>query len=85
MNSAEDEILARKVRWRCNRGMLELDLLLIPFAEQKFCSLSTELKDKFIKLLTFDDPVLYGWLMGFEEVTQPELVDIIDLIKKSKY
>lgn len=71
---------ARMVRWRCNRGMLELDLLLIPFVENKFQSLSSEQKALFIKLLEYEDPLLFGWLMGHQEVDIDELKPIVKLI-----
>lgn len=77
------EIEAKKVRWRCNRGMLELDLLLIPFAENHFSTLSNEDKSQFIELLTMEDPVLFAWLMGHEEA-EGNMKAIVQLVKSSK-
>jgi len=74
---------ARMVRWRCNRGMLELDLLLIPFAENHFRDLSKEEKQQFIELLTYEDPTLFAWLMGHETAAD-DMLSIVNLVKKLK-
>ncbi len=64
------ELEAKKVRWRCNRGMLELDLFLIPFADNHFRQLANDEKAQFITLLSHEDPTIYGWLMGQVEVDE---------------
>jgi len=84
MIEEDRELQARMVRWRCNRGMLELDLLLIPFVENKFKYLNSVDKDLFIDLLTYEDPVLFGWLMGHEEVHVKSLKSIVNMIKLIK-
>ncbi len=54
----------KRLRWGCRRGMLELDLILIPFIDEQYSSLTSELKNDFEALLLSDDPELYRWLMG---------------------
>ena len=78
------ELEQRRARWRCNRGMLELDLLLIPFVENHFNKLSEPNKKLFIELLTYEDPELFAWLMGHEEVSVPELKEIVSLVTGHK-
>jgi antitoxin CptB len=70
-----------RLRWQCRRGMLELDAILQPFFEQKFNSLAAEEQQAFERLLSYPDPVLYSWLLGFENTSDPALGKIIDLIK----
>ena len=41
----EPKRLAR-LKWACRRGMLELDVLLLPFVEEAFDSLSYEDQEK---------------------------------------
>lgn len=53
-----------KLRWACRRGMLELDILLSRFLEEKYPTLSVEEKKIFEKLLTCQDPDLFNWLTG---------------------
>ncbi len=78
---AEHDKQKRMVRWRCNRGMLELDLLLIPFAESHFDTLNDDEKALFIEMLTYEDPILYGWLMGHEVVNVEKMQAIVKRIR----
>lgn len=71
-----------RLRWQCRRGMLELDVILQSFFDQTWASLSIEDQQNFEQLLTYPDPVLYGWLIGFEKVEDPKLLSLIDLIRK---
>ena len=59
---SEDTEYAR-LKWRCRRGMLELDLLLQPFVEQIYPTLSDEEKHQFHKLLDLQDQELLETLM----------------------
>ena len=52
-----------KIRWACRRGMLELDLFLIPFAQDKFSELSVQEKEVFWQLLEESDTDLQQWLV----------------------
>lgn len=69
-----------KIRWQCKRGMLELDLILLEFFDNKFLRLSAELQSDFIQLLSYPDPVLFAWLMGNSPAADFELSNIIQLI-----
>jgi len=69
-----------KLLWRCRRGMKELDLLLIPFAEQCYTHLSLLEQGAFDELLGEPDPVLYAWLLGYLE-PQHEFTDLVEKIK----
>ena len=53
-----------KLRWRCRRGMKELDLLLTRYVEERFCSASNLERAAFRELLETQDPVLYGYCLG---------------------
>lgn len=55
-----------RVRWACRRGMLELDVLLEPFVNEKYEVLSDKDKQTFIDLLACEDPELFAWFMGHE-------------------
>lgn len=45
-----------RLKWACRRGMLELDVIFMPFFEHEFDSLSDEQQQTFIRLLESDDP-----------------------------
>ncbi|MBI5448482.1 MAG: succinate dehydrogenase assembly factor 2 [Gammaproteobacteria bacterium] len=53
-----------KIKWHCRRGMLELDLLLLPFVDQAYTQLPPSLQQSFIVLLEEPDPDIYNWFLG---------------------
>ena len=69
-----------QVRWRCHRGMLELDLILLPFLDQKYDQLSILEQKAFIRLLEFSDPELYTWLLTEERPDDKEISAIVEFI-----
>ncbi|GAA5142329.1 succinate dehydrogenase assembly factor 2 [Thalassotalea piscium] len=62
-----------RLKWACRRGMLELDLLFIPFVDEAYDELSPEGKLIFERLLTCQDPELFAWFMGHETCEDIEL------------
>lgn len=71
-----------RLKWACRRGMLELDVLLLPFVEEAFDSLTYEQQETFERLLTSDDPDLYAWIMGHQQCNDPQFVAMIAMIVK---
>lgn len=69
-----------RLKWACRRGMLELDVLFMPFAENGFEQLSEPDQELFERLLTCDDPDLYAWFMGHQACDDPELRKMIEHI-----
>ena len=53
----------KRLKWLCRRGILELDILLLPFYESKFQSLSEKKKVQFFEILKFEDNILYNILI----------------------
>lgn len=71
-----------RIEWSCHRGMLELDIILIPFAKHKYDLLSNFDKNIFIKFLKNNDSDLFNWIMGYSNPTNLEFKKIIKIIKK---
>lgn len=69
-----------RLKWACRRGMLELDVLLLPFVEEAFDELSETQKETFERLLTSDDPDLFAWFMGHQKCDDPALAEIVAII-----
>lgn len=69
-----------KTKWMCRRGMLELDIMLMPFFENCFIDLSSAEQESFIELLKMDDPLLFRWLMRQEKPDKIQLQYIIEKI-----
>jgi len=70
----------QRIRWACRRGMLELDVLFMPFVEDAFDALSPSQQAVFQRLLEADDPDLFAWFMGHQECKDPELKQMVKLI-----
>ena len=60
--------------------MLELDLLLEPFARHQFELLSAEQQQLYQEFLTYEDQDIYTWLMLREEPARAPFNDLIRLI-----
>ncbi len=63
--------------------MLELDLLLEPFAREKFDSLTVGQQQLLQKLLSCEDQDLYAWLMQRDEPDDASFKPLIALILAS--
>jgi len=70
-----------RLRWRCRRGMRELDQLLGWYLDARYAQGTAATKTAFSTLLEQPDPELWDWLSG---VGVPEAADwrvIIDEIR----
>jgi antitoxin CptB len=71
-----------RLKWACRRGMLELDVLFIPFVDEAYDDLSTKDQFTFERLLTCQDPELFAWFMGHEVCEDKELNAVVQHILK---
>jgi len=71
-----------RVKWACRRGMLELDVSIMPFFHYEYDSLSDEDKRVFVALLKSDDPDLFNWMMDHGEPADPEFKRMVKLIQQ---
>ena len=60
--------------------MLELDLLLVPFFDEKFEALTEEEQQNFAKLLEQDDPELIEWFARRERAQDDSLQNLVTMI-----
>ena len=70
------------MRWRCRRGMLELDLLLGPFFEAVYLTLDADQQLSFQLLLEQEDPELLEWFSRKSKSTDPGMASLVDMILK---
>ncbi|OEY66899.1 succinate dehydrogenase assembly factor 2 [Marinobacter sp. X15-166B] len=68
--------------WHSRRGMLELDLLLLPFLEEVYRDLPAEDQKRYEQLLTCEDTDMFEWFMQRSQPKDPELRRIVELIIK---
>jgi len=69
-----------KLFWHSRRGMLELDLLLVPFVKEAYTSLSEAEQTAYKNLLACEDNDLYQWFMQKSSPDDPQLKNIINII-----
>ena len=70
-----------KLIWNCRRGMLELDLILLKFAEKHLDDLSDKQILALEQLIECPDPDIYAWLMGYETPANEEIAAIVNYIQ----
>lgn len=82
-----DENDYKRIRWASRRGMLELDLILVPFVENRFMALSEQDKRRYINLLDGEDNDLFAWCLGRQVPEDSEnaiiIAQIIEYAKAS--
>lgn len=74
------EINAQRIYWHSRRGMLELDLLLMPFAREVFPSLNEAEQLLYQDFLEQEDQDLFVWLMERGQPAQARFTQIIEQI-----
>ena len=72
-----------KLRWRCRRGALELDVLLLRYLEKHFETADCLEQKAFERLLELEDAQLMRYLMGEQEPAEPELSHLLTRIRMS--
>lgn len=80
--ATDAEIERKRLFWHSRRGMLELDLLLVPFLEEAYGDLAEDDKIRYRQLLTCEDTELYTWFMQRARPEDQDLARIVDLILK---
>jgi len=68
---------ARRLLWRCRRGMKELDVLLERFARGVLPTASAQQRTTFARFLELPDPVLVDYLLGQGEPPEAELAALV--------
>jgi antitoxin CptB len=71
-----------KLRWRCRRGMKELDLLLLRYVEEQYGEAPSAHQEAFRALLEAPDPVIYAYCLGGERPRSPLLSTVIQRITR---
>ena len=74
-----------RLSWASRRGMLELDLMFLPFLKKVYPTLKLKDQMRYWKLLECEDQDLWNWLLNRETSSNPELQKIIDIIRKTRH
>jgi len=66
-----------KLRWRCRRGMRELDVLLTRYVDEQYATAAPEQQAAFRRLLDIQDPTMHAYFLGREIPPDAALASLI--------
>jgi antitoxin CptB len=67
-----------QLRWRCRRGMRELDLLLLRYLERDYPSAPVAERQAFATLLSCQDPEILALLTGRARADDAALAHVVE-------
>ncbi len=81
MNSDSPEAIEQtQLYWHSRRGMLELDVLLIPFLQEVYPGLPREDQILYQNLITNEDQDMFGWFMQRDVPEDATLIKMVNMI-----
>ena len=75
-----DDPELRRLRWRCRRGMRELDQLMLRYLDGRWPLADDGERAVFLRLLDSEDDKLWAWFMGRETPPDAELAALVDRV-----
>jgi antitoxin CptB len=75
--SDDERALVARLRWRCRRGMLELDVLLTAYLDHRYAEAPPAERRAFAALLDLQDPQLLAFVMGSDAPADPDLSHVV--------
>ncbi|UFH48571.1 FAD assembly factor SdhE [Pseudomonas sp. KNUC1026] len=75
-----DSVELNRLYWHSRRGMLELDVLLVPFVQEVYAQLNEVDRDLYRRLLECEDQDMFVWFMERGESPDPELQRMVRMI-----
>ena len=79
--SEADEAELRRLRWKCRRGMRELDQLFGRYLDREWRQSSDAERGVFLRLLETEDDRLWHWFMGHETAEDGEIQTLVERIR----
>ena len=70
-----------KLRWRCRRGSLELDLILYKYLDHRYTQASSPEQQAFQRLLDLEDTDLLRYLLGEDTPPDTELASLVQVLR----
>jgi len=78
--SGEAEL--KRLRWRCRRGMRELDQLMLRYLDAAWAQDPEAQRGVFLRLLDCEDDKLWRWFMGHEFPDDAEIATLVERIRQ---
>ena len=83
LSSMPDDAMDSRLRWRCRRGMLELDLMLGIFLDKEYARLNNEQKNLLDQVLDYPDQLLFDLFLGHMHSSDKDISNLVSDIRKS--
>lgn len=68
------------LEWRCRRGALELDTLMLRYLRHRYPTAPAHERDAFARLLEFPDPVLFDLLIRRTGAGEREIAHVVERV-----
>ena len=75
------DVEARRMLWRCRRGMKELDVLLERYVRSHLPAASADDRRVLLQLLDLPDPLLADYLLGHATAVDPAMANLVATIR----
>ena len=73
----------QRVRWRCRRGLLELDIILVRFVDRYYAQLSSSERETFEVFLDMADNPLWDLISGKTDAASYEQAALLEKIRSA--
>jgi antitoxin CptB len=74
-----------RIRWRCRRGLLELDLVLEAFVSKALSTMTEKELAEFARLLDASDNDLWDWVSARSEPADPALAELVRRLRSVRH
>ena len=72
-----------RLKWKCRRGMKELDLLLERYLDTRYPGADAAEQSAFRELLDMQDLVLFAFVVGRERPNTEELCRVVEALRRA--
>ena len=79
----DDRTEFNRLCWHSRRGMLEIDVMLMPFTQNHYLSLSENDQEAYRRLLDCEDQDIWEWLRGFKLPDDEDLARIVLQVRQA--
>lgn len=78
-----EDVVINRLRWKCRRGMKELDAVLTHYLDHHFGQATAPEQRAFETLLDMQDPELYFLVLGKTTSDSPEISNVVSLLQNT--
>ncbi|PKL94818.1 MAG: hypothetical protein CVV18_07720 [Gammaproteobacteria bacterium HGW-Gammaproteobacteria-8] len=82
MSEDRQDVERARLRWRCRRGMRELDLLLENWLQRDWPGASAEQRSAFESLLDTEDDLLWAWVTGQQAPANVAIAALVERLRE---